>query len=405
MSEIAVSVEGVCKEFLIGTTPRPTSLRDEIAGGLRNPFRRAVDKTFHALRDVTFSVRQGEIVGICGRNGAGKSTLLKILSRVTEPTRGRARLRGRVSSLLEVGTGFHGDLTGRENIFLNGALLGMRRQEVQARLDEIVAFSDIGKFLDTPVRHYSSGMQARLGFAVAAHLEQEILILDEVLAVGDANFQRKCLERVHTIAGGGKTILMVSHNMQAIERFCHRAVLLVEGQLRDDGLPRGIIDQYYADAEAQVQTAYKEGDEIVVHGSRLTTDAGPGRLRGLIAVTIDLECLREQEHLHCGLGIYNSAGHVLASATAPFGPLPRGKHRLLIELANPGLPPGEYSLSVAVIRRDHWIKLFGRAATFRIPATVTDDPYMLRLQDGHGIALEVRRTETRAPDTSTGGVA
>ena len=191
--------------------------------------------SFWALRDVSFDVQQGEVLGIIGRNGAGKSTLLKILSRITEPTEGRVNLRGRVASLLEVGTGFHPELTGRENIYLNGAMLGMTRAEIKRKFDEIVAFAEVEKFLDTPVKRYSSGMYVRLAFAVAAHLEPEILIVDEVLAVGDAEFQKKCLGKMGEVARGGRTVLFVSHDLQAIMQLTKRTILLKSGCLEHDG--------------------------------------------------------------------------------------------------------------------------------------------------------------------------
>ena len=199
---------------------------------------------FWALRDVSFEVKQGEVLGIIGRNGAGKSTLLKILSRITEPTEGRILLRGRVASLLEVGTGFHPELTGRENIFLNGAILGMAQQEIRKRFDEIVAFAEVDKFLDTPVKHYSSGMYVRLAFAVAAHLEPEILILDEVLAVGDAKFQEKCLVKIRNAATDGRTILFVSHNVGALLQLTSRALLFVDGQIDCVGTPAEVVENY-----------------------------------------------------------------------------------------------------------------------------------------------------------------
>ena len=199
---------------------------------------------FWALRDVNLEVKQGEVVGIIGRNGAGKSTLLKILSRITEPTAGRIHLKGRVASLLEVGTGFHPELTGRENIFLNGAILGMSRSEIKRKFDEIVAFADIEKFLDTPVKRYSSGMYVRLAFAVAAHLEPEILIVDEVLAVGDAEFQRKCLGKMSEVAHGGRTVLFVSHNMASLLALCNRGVLLDKGRKQSEGPIGEAIDHY-----------------------------------------------------------------------------------------------------------------------------------------------------------------
>jgi lipopolysaccharide transport system ATP-binding protein len=208
------------------THPNGRSLHFSAFSSSRNSI-----ECFWALKDVSFEVRQGDVIGIIGRNGAGKSTLLKILSRITEPTEGRVRLKGRVASLLEVGTGFHPELTGRENIYLNGGILGMRRAETKAKFDEIVAFAEVEKFLDTPVKRYSSGMYVRLAFAVAAHLEPEILIVDEVLAVGDAEFQKKCLGKMHAVATGGRTVLFVSHNMAAVRNLCQRAMLLNQGRL------------------------------------------------------------------------------------------------------------------------------------------------------------------------------
>ena len=201
--------------------------------------RRRKEKPFWALEDVSFSIGQGEAVGIIGRNGAGKSTLLKILSRITTPTHGEVRLGGQVASLLEVGTGFHPELTGRENIYLNGAIMGMRSADIRARFDEIVAFSEVEEFLDTPVKRYSSGMYVRLAFAVAAHLEPDVLVVDEVLAVGDASFQKKCLGKMQNVASGGRTVLFVSHNMAALSRLCSRALLLEHGRLRADGAGGG----------------------------------------------------------------------------------------------------------------------------------------------------------------------
>ena len=208
------------------------------------------EEDFWALRDVTFSVNAGEVTGIVGRNGAGKSTLIKILSRITNPTTGYAEIHGRVGSLLEVGTGFHLELTGRENIFVSGAILGMSRQEIQRKFDEIVAFADIGEFLDTPVKHYSSGMMVRLGFSVAAHLEPEILIVDEVLAVGDIEFQKKCIEKVAAVAAEGLAVLFVSHNNASIERLCTHAVWLDHGQVQSIGAPAEIIAAYSAHVAA-----------------------------------------------------------------------------------------------------------------------------------------------------------
>ncbi len=248
MSEIAVRAEGLGKQYRLGMRRvRYSSLRASIMQALTTPFRRRVANppgAFWALRDVSFEIKRGEVVGIIGRNGAGKSTLLKILSRITEPTTGQAEIHGRVGALLEVGTGFHPELTGRENIYLNGAILGMTRREIQSKFDEIVAFAEIEKFMDTPAKHYSSGMYMRLAFAVAAHLEPETLLVDEVLAVGDAEFQRKCLGKMQDVAHSGRTVLFVSHNMAAINRLCERTLWIDSGQLRLQGPTESVVSRY-----------------------------------------------------------------------------------------------------------------------------------------------------------------
>lgn len=236
-----ISIKGISKRYRIGQKEPYYSLRDSITQ-IFAP-RKKKDE-FWALRDVSFDVDKGDIVGIIGRNGAGKSTLLKILSRITPPTRGTITMRGRVASLLEVGTGFNPELTGRENISLNGAILGMTKREIRRKFDEIVAFSEIGKFLDTPVKRYSSGMYVRLAFSVAAHLEPEILIVDEVLAVGDAQFQKKCIGKMGDVAKGGRTVLFVSHNMGAVKQLCNRAVLLEGGGIEMDSYTEKVIDKY-----------------------------------------------------------------------------------------------------------------------------------------------------------------
>lgn len=252
---VVVRVEDVAKKYIIRHqgARRNDSLRDEITGLLnsfRRPLQRSSSEEFWALRDISFDVRRGERLGIVGRNGAGKSTLLKVLSRITSPTHGRVSLRGRVASLLEVGTGFHPELTGRENIYLNGAILGMSRDEIRRKFDEIVAFAEIEKFLDTPVKRYSSGMYVRLAFAVAAHLEPEILIMDEVLAVGDLGFQKKCLDRMAKAGDDGATILFVSHNLAALQNLCDTAILLRGGRLAMHGSMADVIDIYLKDSHA-----------------------------------------------------------------------------------------------------------------------------------------------------------
>ena len=252
MNEPAIRCNGIGKQYRIGERENYKALRDTIANAISAPFRRQRtnghevpgDRTFWALKDVSFEVKPGEAVGLIGRNGAGKSTLLKILSRITMPTLGEASLNGRVASLLEVGTGFHPELTGRENIYLNGAILGMKKSEIKSRFDEIVAFAEIEKFVDTPVKRYSSGMYVRLAFAVAAHLEPEILLVDEVLAVGDAGFQKKCLNKMQEVGEHGRAVFFVSHNMSAITRLCHRAILLDGGRVVADGSAHQVVGAY-----------------------------------------------------------------------------------------------------------------------------------------------------------------
>jgi lipopolysaccharide transport system ATP-binding protein len=280
MSDIIINVENLSKRYLVGHLQREsyTALRDVIARGARNLARKAADvvrgrqivqgdviEEFWALRNVSFTVRQADVIGIIGRNGAGKSTLLKILSRITPPTEGRILIQGRVASLLEVGTGFHSELTGRENIFLNGAILGMSQQEIRKKFDEIVAFAEVERFIDTPVKRYSSGMHVRLAFAVAAHLDPDILIVDEVLAVGDAEFQKKCLGKIDDVSRReGRTVLFVSHNMSVIKALCPSAIWLEHGIVRGHGASAEVIDDYLAkgaptqNARVQLDTLRRE---------------------------------------------------------------------------------------------------------------------------------------------------
>jgi ABC-type polysaccharide/polyol phosphate transport system ATPase subunit len=264
MSDIAIKVENLGKSYIVGhesaEKERYTALRDVIAKNAKSFVRKSKDmltgkpivqgeeiEEFWALKDIHFEIKQGERVGIIGRNGAGKSTLLKILSRITEPTTGRVSINGRVASLLEAGTGFHPELTGRENIYLNGAILGMSRKEIQRKFDEIIDFAEVEKFLDTPVKRYSSGMYVRLAFAVAAHLEPEILVVDEVLAVGDAQFQEKCLGKMQDVASRGRTVLFVSHNMGAIQALCESAILFDRGSINMLGEVSSVVSSYYRD--------------------------------------------------------------------------------------------------------------------------------------------------------------
>src|ERR1700693_5830912 len=251
MSDVVIRAEGLGKRYRRGLTGPQETLRDVLTRVISAPLaamRRPTQEYFWALRDVGLEVRHGEVLGLIGRNGAGKTTLLKILSRITRPTTGWAEIHGRVRSLLEVGTGFHGELSGRENTYLSGSILGMGKREIDRKFDEIVAFAEVDKFIDTPVKHYSSGMYVRLAFAVAAHLEPEILLVDEVLAVGDVNFQKKCMGKMGDVARAGRTIVLVSHNMNAILTLCTRAVMLDEGRVVEDGRTSDVASSYFSQA-------------------------------------------------------------------------------------------------------------------------------------------------------------
>jgi lipopolysaccharide transport system ATP-binding protein len=283
-SDLAISIENLGKLYSIGHRRSDRDgMRHAIEGAVRDPrawLRRRRDAKvekadFWALRDVSLEIKRGEVVGIIGRNGAGKSTMLKLLSRITVPTEGRIRINGRIASLLEVGTGFHLELTGRENIFLNGAILGMSRVEIIRKFDEIVAFSEIEEFLDTPVKRYSSGMYVRLAFAVAAHLDPEILIVDEVLAVGDASFQKKCLGKMGSFAESGRTVLFVSHNVEAVRTLCHRGIWMKDGRLHRDGPVEEIIDEYFESVASSSSFSYSNPDYgLSIHKVVLKNDRG-----------------------------------------------------------------------------------------------------------------------------------
>src|SRR2546425_2216242 len=270
MDNVVIHAEALSKRYRIGQREAPSGqLREVLGHALRSPlsvFRRPARETFWALRDVSLDVRQGEVLGLIGRNGAGKTTLLKILSRITRPTSGWAEIRGNVGSLLEVGTGFHPDLTGRENTYLSGAILGMRKREIDRKFDEIVAFAELEKFIDTQVKHYSSGMYVRLAFAVAAHLEPEILLVDEVLAVGDIKFQKKCLGKMGDVARAGRTILLVSHQLNQIRRLCQRVLWIDGGEIRRSGPTHEVVSAY--------ESAMASGERNGGQSARGVDDAG-----------------------------------------------------------------------------------------------------------------------------------
>lgn len=324
MDKIAIRVENVGKQYTIGIAPEKyRTLRDSLVNVARAPInllrrvRGRTSNTIWALRDISFEVRQGQVLGIVGRNGAGKSTLLKILSRVTDPTEGYAEIRGRVGSLLEVGTGFHPELTGRDNIYLNGAILGMRRREIEDKFDEIVDFSGVEKFIDTPVKRYSSGMYLRLAFAVAAHLEPEILVVDEVLAVGDAEFQRKCLGKMSDVAQQGRTVLFVSHNMSAILRLTDETIVLDHGKLVYRAPSPDAVDYYLSSGLAQSGERYWLVDEIpesatpfrpiavrICNAERRVVDT----IRSVDPFTLELEYILDQVITGLRVGVYLMTG-------------------------------------------------------------------------------------------------
>ena len=345
MNPIIISVEGAGKRYRLGQSEQYQALRDVLARAMMAPARYVRDRLrptgrsaerpdagwFWALRDVSFEVRQGEILGLIGRNGAGKSTLLKLLSRVTKPTEGVARLRGRLGSLLEIGTGFHPELTGRENVFLNGAVLGMRRAEIARNFDEIVAFAGVEPFIDTPVKRYSTGMYLRLAFAVAAHLETDILLIDEVLAVGDAAFQRKCLGKMDDLAGQGRTIVFVSHNLVAVQDLCQRVIWLEAGRLAGAGRPESVIADYLQTACAsQTERVWAEpadapGDSHLrmAHVHVRPRDGAPDdeiTVHSPLVIEIAYWRWDSEAYVHPSVYLHNERGLLICSAAPPFVP-------------------------------------------------------------------------------------
>jgi len=393
MSKIAIEVAGLGKKYHIGGPQKSYHrLTDQLADMFMAPFRRAgnllrgratgaaeLDETIWALKDVSFEIKSGEVVGIIGRNGAGKSTLLKILSGITDPTEGYADIYGRVGSLLEVGTGFHPELTGRENIYLNGAILGMRKAEIERKLDEIVAFAEIDKFLDTPVKHYSSGMHVRLAFSVAAHLEPEILLVDEVLAVGDMAFQRKCLGKMDDVAQEGRTVVFVSHNMGLLQTLCERGIFLQQGAVSTDGTISEAVDAYLQTLEqARSQDLSKRTDrkglgqvrlvgaEVInnSNGSSSILKTGhPARfVFGVNAIVPGIAC---------NFFIYDTIGQPVTSFKSKVrGPEdaydPRNGLEFVCELDELLLLPGRYRIDVAIVGDNRLQDFVEAAAVFEV---------------------------------------
>jgi lipopolysaccharide transport system ATP-binding protein len=326
MGKLAIRAENLAKQYRIGgPQTQYRTIRESLVDILAAPFKRlkgSTVETIWALEQVSFEIQHGEVVGIIGRNGAGKSTLLKLLSRITEPTRGRAELYGRIGSLLEVGTGFHPELTGRENVFLNGAILGMSRAEIRRKFDEIVAFAEVERFLDTPVKRYSSGMQVRLAFAVAAHLEPEILLVDEVLAVGDAGFQKKCLNKMEGIGQEGRTVIFVSHNMPAVTRLCERTILLDEGRVVSDGPSPRVVNVYLRSGIGTTAARLWKGTHDapgndVVRARAVRVRNGEGQItdaidiRQPVGIEVEFEVLQPGHVLVPNLHFFNEEGTFL----------------------------------------------------------------------------------------------
>lgn len=356
----AIRVTNLSKRYTIGQQTSG-NLREVLSNRLRKGPKTNTTE-FWALKDVSFEIKQGEVVGIIGKNGAGKSTLLKILSQITRPTQGRIELTGRVASLLEVGTGFHPELTGRENIYLNGTILGMTRKEVKDKFDEIVAFSGVEQFIDTPVKHYSSGMYVRLAFAVAAHLEPEILIIDEVLAVGDAEFQKKCLGKMKEVAGKGRTVLFVSHNMEAVKSLCERAIFMEHGKILLDGNPVSVIEGYLqkqSTTELQQVFTYEQapGNEAVkLKSVRLTPKRSDGK--NLITVKSPLELEFEYWNeldavaTNLSLHLYAATGECVFNIITqlPVPVLQKGLQKASCTIPSDLLNTGMFSISMLVVK-------------------------------------------------------
>lgn len=387
----AVTVRGIGKAYQLGLKDEiPDTLVSAMAAWVRAPFRnfqrlRSLDTygrnvsgegVIWALKDVSFDIEQGEVLGIIGRNGAGKSTLLKVLSRITEPTAGRATIRGRVSSLLEVGTGFHPELTGRENIYMNGTILGMTKREIDRKFDEIVDFSGVEAFLDTPSKRYSSGMQVRLAFAVAAHLEPEILIVDEVLAVGDAAFQKKCVGKMQSVASDGRTVLFVSHNMAAVESLCTKAIEIKAGRLHNSGDVESVIASYLHSSADSVKRAgadrladakiVKEVDVLDARGNptSIVPLGGPFRVR--LVLNSD-RCIRNPT---LGLGFDSLFGQRILTVRSPVTQqvLKTIESPTEVICAVPEFPlgPGEYTLSITLLESKGTLEVLPEIALFEV---------------------------------------
>jgi ABC-type polysaccharide/polyol phosphate transport system ATPase subunit len=366
MSTTAITTDALSKRYQRGVTGTSGLLRDTLSRAFRQPhrlLRRDRQESFWALKDVSLEVREAEVLGLIGRNGSGKTTLLKILSRITRPTEGRAEIHGRVGSLLEVGTGFHPELTGRENTYLSGAILGMGKQEITRKFDEIVSFAELEQFIDTPVKHYSSGMYVRLAFAVAAHLEPEILLVDEVLAVGDIRFQKKCLGKMGDVARGGRTVILVSHQLTQIRRLCQRTVWLDGGSIRKIGSTPELVSAYEDDMTSggvddvrPIEGACQFLRWRLVGENRTSDHMLPSE--GETTVSFLLRVNEPLKSVHHGIGLYDQDRHLLWGNAVDGVSLEPGLYELQHTITSLPLRPGVYSWRIAIydggVRVDDW---------------------------------------------------
>ncbi len=367
MTEAVIRAQGLGKRYRVGERERYLALRDLITRTIAAPFRRSEKRQkdfLWALRDVSFDVKQGEVVGLIGRNGAGKSTLLKVLSRITKPTSGWAEVRGRVGSLLEVGTGFHPELTGRENVYLSGAILGMKRAEINRKFDQIVAFAEVERFLDSPLKHFSTGMQMRLAFAVAAHLDPEILLVDEVLAVGDIEFQKKCLGKMSEVSKGGRTIIFVSHQMSQIRRLCERVIWVDQGNIVGDGSAADVIAVYEIGLAERSRTlleaTHQNGSSAAINFAswRLlgASDASMHSLRHFGPVSFSV-LVRLPERIHrgiYGLLLENDRGRVVWHSNWTLYDLGAGVYEFVHRMPMLPLLPGSYRWRMSIYDGHRW---------------------------------------------------
>jgi lipopolysaccharide transport system ATP-binding protein len=407
MNDVAIRAEGLSKLYRIGQREKYYTLRDTLMSLLKAPLSACREEsgngdrsTLWALKDVSFEIKRGEVVGVIGRNGAGKTTLLKILSRITEPTEGYAEINGRVGSLLEVGTGFHPELTGRENIYLNGTILGMKKKEIDRRFDEIVSFAEVGKFIDTPVKHYSSGMHMRLAFAVASHLETEILLIDEVLAVGDAAFQRKCLGKMDEMTQRGRTVLFVSHNLAAIRSLCKNVFLLSDGRLLFSGVVGAGIDRYLVSISTEMiadmntsnlpRPAVVTGEQTLrITRIRLGTELEQAILRTGRPMTLVLEftvfrpvrevVLAWSVHVSDHIRLFECQSGESVGVGLELQP---GDYRVQCVVPQNPLNPGLYTLHVGARCATKGLDYLPNVITFRVDSTARYDSLWLEAPSG-----------------------